>query len=270
MSSVMHPLGPCFVFIKKRPCSNPVSFLGLAVDAPVVDVEKLHTPVTTDQNAPCPLNFVYNGEVHYVSVTLNHIDYTVYTAVRSRGTIFQGGIVRGDLMPTLGSMTIGIEDFQLFLVWVPANLDVLPKAVSPRARVYFSAVPIKIRETTQNNRILEATIVFQCVPVYQVLTEGAIETEMTNTGSGGGGGSHGMEVQGGDGFFSGIAQSIQNALNGGPNPGGFAGKIETTFITDSVPPISALNCPTSPLASSNGSPLTTGERVFLLYSEIPM
>jgi hypothetical protein len=164
MAAVFHGLGRCFVFVKYR---GPEEYryyyyLGTCVTSPDVEIQKITSPITTDYLGPAPYNRLYHSEIHTVTLTLNALDYTNYVGVKARGTTGSGGILRGDDKHHVGTLMTSEEDFELMLLW-----DVLSGASdSPSGRRYFSATPVMFRETTENNRILEASISFQCSPIF--------------------------------------------------------------------------------------------------------
>lgn len=143
-------------------------YLGTSVLAPLIDVEMVTTPVLCDFNAPVPLNRIYHGELHKVTTTLNRLNYVTYNRIRAKLIPGRFGVRRIDSMKKMGQWVINVDDWELLLRWHPTSPPTVPADNStPQGRMYYSAKLAAYRETTENNRLLESTLLFECIPLYQ-------------------------------------------------------------------------------------------------------
>jgi hypothetical protein len=178
MPATFHQTGAADLYVRYRSLSesSPTQwrYLGTSVVCPVVDAAVYTTPVLSDYNAPIPLNEVYHGEVHEVAATLNRFEYTVYNRVRARnnsgggGFGFLTGLQRRDDLDSLGKLTRGAEDWELLIRLNPTSASDVAANATPLGRMYYSACLSHYRETTENSRVEEVSLLFTCLPLYRV------------------------------------------------------------------------------------------------------
>lgn len=175
MPSVFHGLGAADHYVRGRikaevPSGEPEwLYLGTSVLCPEVEAEVVASPVLCDYNAPVPLNLIYHGEWHQVVTTINRLNYLTYNRVRAKGRPGPS-LVRSDNLKDLGKWILNYDDYELLLRWRPTAPS--PAADdTPLGRMYYSAKLKHYRETTENNRVLEASLLFECYPFYNNATK---------------------------------------------------------------------------------------------------
>lgn len=139
-------------------------YLGSAVVAPEVEAEFVHTPFVADYNAPDAFQVVFNSERHRVTGTLNRVNWRTYGRLRNQLIGAGSDIVRAFAG---GSLVLASHDVMLYVRRALPNISAafIPDAQS-RGRIYYSAMLTDYHETTANGRVHEATVLFDCRPLF--------------------------------------------------------------------------------------------------------
>jgi hypothetical protein len=170
--AIFHQVGSVdhYVRFRRKETDNQTPswlYLGTAVLSPEADATVFVVPWTADFNAPVPVNEVFCGESHDVLTTVNRLNYDTYNRVRSRNTSAAGSpVVRTDSLASLGKLIRGVDDFELLLKFNPINPADAVAHTSPAGRMYYSARLTNYRETEENTRLVEASLVLYCIPLY--------------------------------------------------------------------------------------------------------
>lgn len=261
MAAAFLPYGTIHHFIRARWDSGDgrkVYYLGSSVTSPIIDTEKITTPVFTDVLTKIPTTNLYHGEIHTVTVTLNVVDYFVYAILRGRGV---PNLRREDTDEFWGSPTIGIEDFELLLLNSPTHTENLGSFI-PSGRLYYSVEPQTFRETTENTRLLELTVVFRCLPILRVIEEKEKKQEKPI--------KEGSTKEQRDEYNRWAQEAID--LPGSLAGQGLLGTIEkaaTSILPTGLPGSSVNRVESDPKKFTNKSPLRKGHRIASLYTEVP-
>jgi len=171
MASLLHVTGPTHLYARGRAASAPWLYLGTAKVSPVVDADPVYIPVMSDlAGRSKPIQKIYDGESHAVSLTLTRFDYTVWRMLRDAqshsSTLADHGY---DSRIERGNLVMGGGDFELVLKYdyygtVAATGDL------PQGRWYSSAVVGNYREDSIGTRSQEISVRFDCDAMYVPLT----------------------------------------------------------------------------------------------------
>ena len=167
MASLIHVTGPTHLYVRGRAASASWLYLGTAKVSPVVEADPSYLPVMNDlAGRSKPIQKIYDGESHAVTVTLTRFDYTVWRICRDAQSHsltladhgYDGRLERGNL-------AMGGGDFELILKYdfygtAAATADL------PQGRWYSSAVVGNYREDAIGTRSQEISARFDCDALY--------------------------------------------------------------------------------------------------------
>jgi len=135
------------------------AFLGTCVQAPEIESVSTLTPIMSDLLAPAPIQLALNSEQHFITATLNRLNFANYNFMLEGLTSEYEG--SREFLP--GQLQIYAKDFLLFLQY--SNILDRP-AGAPAGRIYYSSYLTDYHETTLNGRVQEVTAIIQCNPLY--------------------------------------------------------------------------------------------------------
>ncbi len=162
MASLFYAPGAIEHYVKLR--NGTTYYLGTAVTAPEVEGRPFFLNVINDIGGrTAPMDKVGDREQDVVTSTLNRFDYSVYNSIKSTGAPGE------HTTATQGTLTFGVLDFELILVYAAAVAGFVP-GTFPVGRRYFTAQTIGFRESTVGTRVEEITMVFECNELFNPTT----------------------------------------------------------------------------------------------------
>lgn len=139
------------------------NYMGTCVLAPEPEHTKFRIPIQNDMGGrSVPFQTVYDGETAVVAATMNRFNGVLIQSLRA----LDGNALGTDMPRTRGTLTLGIKDFQLLLIYeyagTPAAGSFAGASDLPGGRLYSSATIQKYKESTVGTRVQEIGIVFEC------------------------------------------------------------------------------------------------------------
>ena len=138
-------------------------YLGSCVVAPDVEATRVEQDWKADLGQPAPFQKLFCSERHRVTATLNRLNFRNYNRLREDFIGTGADIVR---VFRSGTLVLHSHDVELFVRYVLPGAGVLGPDGTARGRLYYSATLTDFQETTANGRVMEASVVFDCLPLF--------------------------------------------------------------------------------------------------------
>lgn len=186
MSLGIRTPGPIHLFSRFR--NNSTAFyLGTCVAAPEPEHEQFDIPIMNDIGGrSVPFQIIQDGELAYVSATLNRFDWRLLQSLRALPSQAANSITTSpntggnpnagqEFAGARGTLALGINDWQLVLLYQYAGTISAGSFTNsdndlPFGRIYSSVRIKKYKESTVGTRVMEVAMILECHNIYDPVT----------------------------------------------------------------------------------------------------
>lgn len=177
MAAAQFTPGPIYHFAILRSAPTTPRYLGTCVLAPEPEGEKFKLPVMNDlAGRSVPFQLVQDGEMWYVTTTLNRFDLPLLRDIRA---LESGGAGLGSESGSArGTLSIGVTDWSLILLngyatTVAAGLPTATAAANLEVgKQWFTTNIRKYKESTVGTRVKEVAMAVECQNIFIPATRG--------------------------------------------------------------------------------------------------
>jgi len=168
MSMGIRTPGAIHLFARSRLISV-ARHIGTCVTAPEPEHEKFRIPVMNDLGGrSVPFQTIYDGETALVIATMNRFNYELIQQMRA----LDSNALGTDMPGTRGTLTLGIRDWQLLLIYEYAGTlsagSFNGPSDLPLGRLYASSTIRKYKESTVGTRVQEVTLAIECNNIFSL------------------------------------------------------------------------------------------------------